>query len=171
MITTRIPDMESLGLDRLPLELNRWFNDQTLLKLALDAVQAADWTGSKPVFTGGQAFQPQMLATLLCFSYAAGFFGSQDIEWAIRHNRTARYICAHVYPDWLTLRRFRRNNHDKIDECLSSLLKQAWALKLREAELEAGDVWPEPIFEAEVSESARHRIELAVILDRITLDL
>src|SRR5207253_2479368 len=110
--------------------LSSTLGDRGLLHLVLEAVQAADWSLAQPSAEQDGRFRPQMMLTLLAFCYASGLYGSRDIEWATRIDRTIRYICAHQFPDWLAIRRFRRQNRQLLKQCLMLVLERARALKL-----------------------------------------
>src|ERR1043166_6081466 len=140
-------------------DLRRMLGEQGLLRLSLDAVQALDlpWTprrGGK-----GAEFRPQMLMTLLTYCYLSTFYGSRDIELAIRHDPTVRYICARAMPDWLTLRRFRREFRAALHQCLVWVLKQTWALRFDEGEADyVGYEWFESQMVEQMNEEASERL-------------
>src|SRR5436853_6060311 len=93
----------------LPKNLADWLGKPGLLKVTLDGVQTVDWTEvDRP--TGPPAHRPQMLLTLLAYAYSTGVYGSREIVEATVREPTMRYICARTYPDWLVLRRFRRQH-------------------------------------------------------------
>lgn len=107
-----------------------------------------------------------MLLTLLTYCYAARIYGSRDIEWAAVSDQTVRYICARTFPDWNTLRRFRRRNRAVLEQTLAYVFKQAWAFRLDEGETEyVGYDWFESKLNDEVSAAARERLEIAALMD------
>ena len=156
---------------RLPADLRQALGERGLLALALDAVQQVDWSDANSGFKGRQSFRPQMMLTLLSYCYAADICGSQNIEWAIEHNETVRYICARMFPDWLAIRRFRRQHREQLQQCLIYMFKQAWALKFDQAEVDyLGYAWFESELSQQITTVVQHRIDLAVILDGVDSD-
>src|SRR6185436_17910502 len=98
--------------------------ERVLIALALEAVQTLeDQLPRPPELAGGCS--PQMLLTLLTYCYAAGFYGSEDIEWACSNDAAAHYLCGNTAPDEEALRNFRRANRPWIEACLTSLYEKA----------------------------------------------
>jgi hypothetical protein len=107
-----------------------------------------------------------MLLTLLTYCYSARIYGSRDIEWAMQNNRTVRYICARNYPDWQTLRRFRRHHRALLHACLVYVAKQVWALKFDEGEADyVGYEWFELELLEVVNKAALDRLDIAALMD------
>ena len=52
----------------------------------------------------------RVLRTVLTFCYAAGIYGSLEIEAAATHDPVVRYLCANHRLQWETIRDFRRRN-------------------------------------------------------------
>jgi hypothetical protein len=112
-----------------------------------------------------------MMMTLLTYCYGASLYGSRDIEWAIRHDRTVRYICARTFPDWHAIRRFRRRHRELIRECLTYVIKQVWALKFDEGEADyVGYDWFESEFVGQVQAEALDRLDVAALMDGVESD-
>jgi hypothetical protein len=158
MFTT---DPSSLASAKLPVDLRQWLPERTLVNLALEAVQTVSERLPR-VSSGTHEFRPPMMLTLLSYCYAVGLGGSADIERAAEADQTVGYICAGDRPDWLTIRRFRRQNVELLRECLASILKKAWLLKT------GGEVfWGglESLIDQEISRAVRDRIDIAIILD------
>ncbi|HXG48324.1 MAG TPA: transposase [Methylomirabilota bacterium] len=155
--------------DQVPWDLRRWFDDRTIVRLALDAVQSLE-RGIPPV--PGQDLSPRMMLTLLSYCYAVGVYGSEDIVWATRHDAAARYICAHNPPDMEAVRAFRRAARSKIAACLVRMMQQAWALKLDAAEVDYGGYgWFESDLNREIRDRADVKLEVAALMDRIGLEV
>lgn len=145
--------------------LARPSGEQTLLNLALDAVQTLDerrlHAASAPA-----PFRPQMLLTLLTCCYARGQYDSRDIAAAIAGDRTLRYICSGGRPNWKQLRRFRREHRELLAESLAWVFKQAWALKLDEGEASfRGYEWFETELAQLIERETAHRLGVAAMLD------
>src|SRR5580765_6217894 len=109
--------------------LSSTLGETGLLHVVLEAVQAVDWSSSRPAGEQDRRFRAQMMLTLLGFCYASGLYSSRDIEWATRLDRTIGYICAHQFPDWLAIRRFRRQNRQLLKQCLMVVLERSRAFK------------------------------------------
>jgi hypothetical protein len=151
----------------IPSDAREWVDERTLLQLSLDAVQTLDWSDPDLVTQLKQPYRPQMMLTLLTYGYSAGIYASQDLEAATRTDATARYICAHNYPDAAIIRRFRKQNRERLRHTLEHALLQVC---LRRAQALKSDysyfAWLEQMLEAEVKFGADERIELAMIMDR-----
>jgi hypothetical protein len=156
-------------LGAFPSDLSRSLGEQGLLTLVLNAVQTVDperWTVQPG--TKSSPYRPQMMLTLLTYCYAASLYGSQDIERAMRDNRTVRYICARTYPDWQALRQFRRQHRDLIRQCLAYVMKQTWALKFDDGEADyVGYDWFESELVDQVNAAVLTRVDTAVLMDGV----
>jgi hypothetical protein len=150
----------------LTSDLSRTLGERQLLKMVLEAVQGvAPGRFSRKEIRSAE-FRPQMMLTLLTYCYTASSYGSYDVEWAISHDKTVRYICAHTYPDWHAIRRFRRQHREVLQETIASVLKQAWACKFDEGELPyKGYEWFESELLDQVRAAAMERLDLAALLD------
>lgn len=159
------------GLRSLSADLSQSVGEKALVKLVLDAVQTVDSARLKEEAGKLPGFRPQMLLTLLTYCYAARIYGSRDIEWAMVHDRTVRYICARTFPNWQTLRRFRRGNRDVIAECLTRVFKQAWALQFEDGNaLYDCDEWFEGPFSEQISAEVLNRLDIAALHDGVESD-
>ena len=159
------------AVDPLPPDLRDWLSRNTLVRLALDAVQNLSWPTPAPTAHPAGGFSQRMMATLLTYCYATGTFGSQDIEAACELDPTVRYICAREYPDWRNIRRFRRDHADLLRQSLTYVLLQAWAWRVDQAEAEyPGYDWIEYVLAERVEASANIRVEAAGIVDTAMLD-
>jgi transposase len=151
----------------IPWDLKSWVSDRVLVRLALDAVQTVPLKTRK---NAPEGISPQMMLTLLSYCYSVGIYGSQDIEWAVQHDRTVRYICAHNYPEWETIRWFRRHYRQQIKDCLAYVTKQAWALKFEEAEADYGGYgWFESDLNEEIRSLVDDKLDVAVVMDRVAI--
>ena len=59
---------------------------------------------------GGDGTPGRVLHTVLTFCYAAGIYGSHEIQAAAAHDPVVRYLCANHRLQWETIRDFRRRN-------------------------------------------------------------
>ena len=142
-----------------------------LVKLALDAVQTLDWSQPDLVSRNTRKFQPRMMLTLLGFCYASGIYGSDQIERAIRHHPTVRYICARTYPDQESIRQFRRENRALVEHCLTYILKQIWALLLDDGQVEFfGFQWLEETLLDQIQSEVCQRLDIVTYIDTMSND-
>ncbi len=147
-------------------DLSQLLGERALIKLVLDAVLTLDPQNIKQAGKTSPEFQPRMMLTLLTYCYSSSIYGSKDIEWAVENDRMIRYICARTFPDFLSLRRFRRENRALIQQCIIYVMKQAWALKFDEGEADyVGYEWFESDLIEQVNASALGRLELAALMD------
>lgn len=147
-------------------DLSRALGERQLLKLTLEAVQSAGPAGFSSKEIRAAEYRPQMMLTLLTYCYAASIYGSYDIEWAISHNRTVRYICARTYPDWQAIKRFRRQHREMLQTTIARVLKQAWACRFDAGEADYnGYEWFESELLSQVNVAAMERLELAALID------
>jgi hypothetical protein len=96
--------------------------------------------------------------TLLTYCYAAGFYSSEDIEWASRNDSGARYICVNKPVDQETARQFRRTYRVEIEKCLTRVMSVALHSHL------AVVATSRPLV------SAHQKIEIAIMMDMATAE-
>lgn len=169
-MTTTLIDFEQHVRD-LPADLRQRTGERALIKLALAAVETVSvrlprWSG-----TAEGRFSPQMLLTLLTYCYAAGVYGSEDIEWDCRNDAAARYICANACPDSDTIRRFRRANRPWIEECLAWMYGEVCGVPSAEMSLEpvrVADCQREP--HPELASFVQRKLQLAILIDTAMCD-
>jgi hypothetical protein len=155
----------------LPRNLQEWVGELALLGLAFDSVQTVHWDLNEKALQTSGPFRPQMLLTLLTYCYSCGIYGSQEIVQAIQHNRNVRYICAHNYPDWQVLRKFRRHSRTQLEQSLKWVLQQAWAKQFDAAEADyMGYDWFEQYLSGELDSAVQQRLELAILMDGVESD-
>jgi hypothetical protein len=159
------PESGKLGM---PRNLAEWVGELPLLGLAFDSVQTVHWDLNEKALQTSGPFRPQMLLTLLTYCYSCGIYGSQDIVQAIQHNRNVCYICAHNYPDWLLLRRFRRHSRVQLEQSLKWVCQQAWAKRCDAALADyLGYEWFEQYLNGELDAAVQQRLELAILMDGV----
>jgi hypothetical protein len=148
----------------LPTDLRQRVGERVLIELALEAAQTVGERLPRP-FGAKERCNPQMLLTLLTYCYAAGMYGSGDIEWACSNDTAARYLCANTVPDEETIRNFRRANRPWIEACLTRVYQSACGASVA--------VSPEPLSipgletrsSAELLNVVRRKLELAIMID------
>jgi transposase len=163
----------------LPNDLTEWVGSFSLIRQTLEAIDYL-----KPVFlsanfkTSSGAYRPQMLLTLMTYSYAKGLTGSRDIELAIPNDKAMKYICASDRPDWNVLRRFRRQYQQLIQSCLTEVAKRAWENQFPARALQAAgsdyvdsslNRWMTPARPDFAAEAAR-RMRLSILADTLLSD-
>jgi len=116
------------SLQALPDDLRERIPEQTLVHLALEAVQTIEWqSGSQwPPSAVQRSWPRPLLMTVLAYSYAAGVFGSRDIETVAQRDQALGYLCRSNVPDWNTLRLFRRDHVPLVKQCVAGLLQRVW---------------------------------------------
>lgn len=152
----------------LSSDLSRSVGQRGLLKLVLDAVLTLDVAHLQDARRKSPDVSPQMLLTLLTYCYSTSIYGSRDIEWAVEHDQMVRYICARDFPEWQSLRRFRRQHRKLVHQCMVYVMKQVWALKFDEGEADyVGYEWFESELLDLVNTAATERIDLAALTDGV----
>ncbi len=166
----------------LPEDLRAWVGDAELVAQVLAAVQKVDWS-FPPLRTLSQQnreYRPQMLLTLLTYSYATGLYESEEIESQVYAESTLRYLAARTWPDRRTLRKFRRQHRDLVKQCLIAVIKAAWRIKMGPQpagmsawpcyEASVGKPWFTPPEMRQIYYAAEERINRAVFLDGMAVD-
>jgi hypothetical protein len=99
-------------------DLRQSVGESALVTLALDTAQTV---ATQRAWLSGPAEaqpSPQTLLALLTYCYAAGIYGSQEVEWTCHNDPVVRSICTNTLPDWPAIWRFRNANRPWIEECL-----------------------------------------------------
>jgi hypothetical protein len=139
----------------LPEDLRRVVGERRLIEFALEASLSVGEALPRPEkLLEGQPGS-QTLLTLLTYCYAAGIYGSEEIEWACEHDSSARYICAKTWPDQDTLRCFRRANRPWVEACLLWVYAKAC---------------PTQAATTDVPAFICRKVELAIVVDTATAD-
>lgn len=149
----------------VPADLRDWVDERTLVALCLAAAQELALPAPRPVSTrAGEPPAPAMV-TLLAYCFATGICGSEEVEWAARHDRTARYLCAHRLPDAVAVRRFRRANRSWLERCLAEVCVRAWHLKHTPSAKAGAAASAGASMHAAIQEAVRQKFSLAMLLD------
>ena len=88
---------------------------------------------------GGRAYDPQMMATLLLYSWCRGRRSSREIEMATFDDVGARIICGGLHPDHSTVAAFVRRNMGAVLALLPESVKACAREGLVPLEVVAGD--------------------------------
>jgi len=141
-----------------PSQINNRARDDAVVSPA-QAVQAAARAISRnallPVASAaaGVAFHPRSLLAVLTYCYASEIYSSADIEDYMRCDVNFCRVCGDETPDASTLRRFRRYNHEAIEQCLREVLR-----------FMAAQAGHHPT-DAEIYEQAHQQLTTAVLMD------
>jgi hypothetical protein len=181
MVANQDSNSAGTGLS-LPLDMSACFDRTFLVTLVLESAQSVEWPSYTTNFGlgDGKFYRPQMLLTLLTYCYATGHFGSQEVEAGIERNLTLRYLSANCRPDWNVLRRFRRLNRERIEQCLTSTLAHAWESQAADPDFKdhtdpgylscSLSRWTSRMVTPDFREEARQRVQLAIQSDSMALD-
>ena len=112
----------------LPPDLRSWVPENHIVHFLIEAVDRLP----KRMFrynhrgSGSAQYPPEMMLTLLIYSYIAGRFSSRLIEESTHSDVIARYICGgDLHPDHDTLCTFRRENRNLFTEAFTEVLVMA----------------------------------------------
>jgi len=129
------------SLERRPIHLRDGsrltFEHSALLRAVFEAVQMVAWPHPESVAEGSGVTPEPILRTLLTYSYAAGVYGSEEIEQSAEDNVVVRYLCANHRPRREAIREFRRRNRQALEAAVACVLSTAPAPEL--ARVEAGE--------------------------------
>ena len=113
-------------IQNLPDDLRQSVGEDALARLAVDAAQVVGLQNSRlAVGPASAQSDPQRLLAILTYSYAAGIYASQAIEWSCHHDPIVRTLCGGPPPDWSAVWRFRNANRPWVEECLARLYDAA----------------------------------------------
>ena len=116
----------------LPVDLRQWFDTQALVGLVLQSQASMD-TGKIRAHIPGRTFpsgQANALLAVLTYCYARNMLSTEDIAQNAEIDPMIRYLCSNRLPSVSTVRRFRRNNRELIQECLAKMFQLAWQKRL-----------------------------------------
>lgn len=162
--------------------LNAWMERKPLAGVVLEAVRRIDGKVLRPVAApqAGVAFRTRMLLAVVTYCYAAGIYGSEDIEALMREDATFRFLCGNEFPGWRVIQRFRRDNRGTIQRCLEEVLRGASQVKLPEhtkpsdpqsrEQIPGGCDRHEAWIQEQFSNEAEERIERAMWIDNLALE-
>jgi transposase len=115
-----------------PVDMRDWLPENHLVHFVVEAVNQIVVSGFKvnKRGSGDEQFPPEMMLSLLIYSYATGRFGSRTIEAATYTDVALRYICANtVHPDHSVICAFRKNNKEVFEETFTKVLLLARQMK------------------------------------------
>jgi transposase len=108
-----------------PVDMREWLPDNHLVHFILEAVNQIGISSFKinNRGSGSEQFPPEMMLSLLIYSYVTGRFGSRTIEAATYTDVAIRYICGDkVHPDHSVICQFRKDNKEVFEETFTKVL-------------------------------------------------
>ena len=155
----------SLGVTLRPPPVPPVAQPETLMKAVQSAVLATDEESLQRVARAdaGVAYQPRTLLALLTYCYAREIYGSAAVEDVMRRDVSFRELCHNEFPDARLIRRFRRENREALQRCLTDAL-HFLAMK----KMEAGIVTS--VKYTHLVEEANRRTIMAMFIDNMELD-
>ena len=117
------PDQQWL----LPPSPRDWLEENHLVYFLLDVVGQMNlspfYERYKNSVTGQPPFHPQMMVTLLLYSYCKGVFSSRKIQSRCIEDVAFRVIVAEDIPDFRTISDFRKDNLEHMESLFVQTLQ------------------------------------------------
>jgi hypothetical protein len=170
-------DPRRAALDDLgPLGLTMRPDRATLARIVLEAVPRLADPMSPAQTTEPEEPSAWQLLALLTYCYAAGIYGSRDIELNLEQDAVARRLCPDAFPEFDAIRHFRRCHRSRIKGCLATVLKEMSGAGWRNADVGSDADWSGAGFssariERRFDEAAEARLDRAVLADSRMLDV
>jgi len=102
----------------LPPDIREWIPQSDLAWFVLDAVNGMDLQAFYRKYRrdgrGGSAYRPDVMVTLLLYSYCMGERSSRRIERLCERDVAYRVITANSFPDHTTISRFRQGHGEAL---------------------------------------------------------
>ena len=114
-----------------PVDMRDWLPENHLVYFIIDAVNQISLSEFKlnSRGSGDEQYPPEMMLTLLIYSYVTGRFGSRTIEASTYTDVAMRYICGDkAHPDHSAICRFRKDNKGAFEEAFTKVLVLAHQL-------------------------------------------
>jgi transposase len=94
----------------LPPSIQDWLPKEHLARFIVEIVEQLDLSRIYGQYnkSGKEAYDPQVMLSLLFYGYATGIFSSRKIERATYDSVAFRYISANTHPDHDTIATFRK---------------------------------------------------------------
>jgi hypothetical protein len=166
----------STPVGAVPPHPSEWVGKTGLSQVVKDAIQHAYWEGKEKEFTyHSQRFSSLTLMTLEVYCYARGIYSSWDVESYIQKDPFFRELFPGELPAPEMIRKFRREHHDALKQCLLSIFDQAFLARFGDTTINetpmdfcvanALDRWFEPITGPQPAVEAAQRIDQAIFWD------
>ena len=90
--------------------VEEWLADNHLSRFVVQVVSQLDLSAITTQIgnRGGSVYSPEMMVSLLFYSYASGTYSSRKIERQTHESIPVRYICGNHHPDHDTIANFRK---------------------------------------------------------------
>jgi len=114
-----------------PVDMRDWLPENHLVYFIIDAVNQINLSEFKlnSRGSGDEQYPPEMMISLLIYSYVTGRFGSRTIEASTYTDVAMRYICGDkAHPDHSAICRFRKDNKKAFEEAFTKVLVLAHQL-------------------------------------------
>jgi hypothetical protein len=174
---------EGEGLRRLKniLDNHETSPAHTLLRLVLDAVEPVQWPNKSKPFGLDESyrFDSNLLMMLEVYCYAQGIYESTKVEQHTISDPILSEVFSPTLPSSLLIRRFRREHHPYIRECLLLIFDMAFRVRFGSSDsddtpvdycvAQAIDGWFEPICGPQPAKEAEERIDQAIFWDGMAL--
>jgi transposase len=115
-----------------PVDMRDWLPENHLVHFIIDAISQIGISGFKVNHrgSGSEQYPPEMMLSLLIYSYVTGRFGSRAIEAATYTDVALRYICGdRAHPDHSVICAFRKENKELFSEAFMKVLLLAQQMK------------------------------------------
>jgi len=115
----------------IPPNLTAWMSKEHLARVVWKLARTVDTGEIEPIVSlpEGKVFKPEMMLSVVVYSYAAGVLGSCNVEQSIQHDENIRHLCAGLYPDCNSVCEFREKNHTIIQRCLELVYLIGWKVR------------------------------------------
>lgn len=150
-------------------DLRTWVDEPTLVRHLFETLDTvAHNSGADPSEDSLPVGGPRILLTILTYAYAVNLFASDDIERLIAVDPRLRYLTARTFPTAQQLRRFRRDRRVLLERSLGGLIHRAWESRFsKDLDRQAADA----DMDAQLTRAAQQRIDHAVLIDSMALDI
>ena len=111
----------------LPPSIQDWLPQDHLARFIVEIVEQLDLSKIQSRYSGRgkDAYNPQVMLSLLFYGYATGVFSSRKIERATYDSVAFRYISANTHPDHDTIANFRKRFLDELTGLFIQILSVA----------------------------------------------
>ncbi len=111
----------------LPPSIQDWLPKEHLARFIVEIIEQLDLSKIESQYSGKgkEAYDPQVMLSLLFYGYATGVFSSRKIERATYDSVAFRYISANTHPDHDTIATFRKRFLKELSKLFVQILSIA----------------------------------------------
>lgn len=111
----------------LPPSIQDWLPKEHLARFIVEIVEQLDLSKIESQYSGKgkEAYDPQVMLSLIFYGYATGVFSSRKIERATYDSVAFRYISANTHPDHDTIATFRKRFLKELSKLFVQILSIA----------------------------------------------